>query len=111
MKVKQIAILATILFLSLFLRFYKLNTIPFGLNLDEASMGYNAYSLLETGKDRYGQAFPIIFRSFGSFQAPLYTYLTVPAVLLLGANIFAVHLVSALSGFIVVCATFLISYL
>src|SRR3989344_3342913 len=110
MKVKQIAILATILFLSLFLRFYKLNTIPFGLNLDEASMGYNAYSLLETGKDRYCQAFPIIFRSFGSFQAPLYTYLTVPAVLFFGNTIFAVHFVAALSGFILIVTTFLIAY-
>lgn len=111
MSIREIIILALVLALSLLVRLYQLDTIPFGLNIDEASMGYNAYSLLETGKDRYGQAFPVIFRSFGSFQAPLYTYLTIPAVLLLGANIFAVHLVSALSGFIVVCATFLISYL
>jgi len=111
MSIRQVGILGAILLLSLLVRLYKLDTIPFGLNIDEASMGYNAYSLLQTGKDRYGEAFPVIFRSFGSFQAPLYTYFTVPAIFLFGANIFAVHLVSALSGFIVVCATFLIGYL
>lgn len=111
MNLRQIFVLSIILFLALYIRLYQLDKIPLGLNIDEASMGYNAYSLLQTGKDRYGQAFPIMFRSFGSFQVPLYTYFTVPAVLLFGANIFAVHLVSALSGFVVVCATFLISYI
>lgn len=111
MNVRQIGILFIILFLSLLVRLYQLDKVPIGLNIDEASMGYNAYSLLQTGKDRYGEAFPVIFRSFGSFQAPLYTYFTVPAIFLFGANIFAVHLVSALSGFIFACATFLIAYL
>lgn len=111
MNIRQIGILFIILFLSLLVRLYQLDKIPIGLNIDEASMGYNAYSLLQTGKDRYGEVFPVIFRSFGSFQAPLYTYLTVPAIFLFGTNIFAVHLVSAISGFIVVCATFLIAYL
>lgn len=110
MNVRQIGILVIIFFLSFFVRLYQLDRIPIGLNIDEASMGYNAYSLLQTGKDRYGQVFPVIFRSFGSFQAPLYTYFTVPVVFLFGVNIFAVHLVSALSGFIVVCATFLIAF-
>lgn len=110
MNLRKIAILSIVLFLSLLVRLYKLDTVPLGLNIDEASMGYNAYSLLQTGKDRYGQVFPLIFRSFGSFQTPLYTYFTVPAILLFGTSIFAVHLVSALSGFIVVCSTFVIVY-
>ena len=110
MNVRRFVILFIILFLSLFVRLYQLDSIPIGLNLDEASMGYNAYSLLQTGKDRYGEVFPVIFRSFGSFQAPLYTYFTVPVIFLFGVNIFAVHLVSAISGFIMVCATFLIAY-
>ena len=110
MNLRQIGILFIIFFLSFLVRLYQLDRIPIGLNIDEASMGYNAFSLLQTGKDRYGQVFPVIFRSFGSFQAPLYTYFTVPVIFLFGANIFAVHLVSALSGFIVVCVTFLIAF-
>ena len=86
MSIRQVGILGAILLLSLLVRLYKLDTIPFGLSIDEASMGYNAYSLLQTGKDRYGEAFPVIFRSFGSFQAPLYTYFTVPAIFLFGAK-------------------------
>ena len=110
MNIKQIVLIFIVLFSALFIRFYQLYQIPFGLNIDEASMGYNAYSLSQTGKDRYGQSYPVIFRSFGSFQAPLYTYLLVPVVQLFGTNIFAVHLVSALSGFIIVCCSFLIAY-
>lgn len=111
MNIKQIGFLFIVLFLALFVRLYQLDQIPFGLNIDEASMGYNAYSLSQTGKDRYGQIFPVMFRSFGSFQAPLYTYFTIPFVKLFGTNILAVHLVSALSGFIIVCCSFLIIYL
>lgn len=111
MNIKRIGLIFIVLSLAFFIRLYQLDQIPSGLNIDEASMGYNAYSLSQTGKDRYGQSYPVIFRSFGSFQAPLYTYLLIPAVKLFGTNIFAVHLVSALSGFIIVCCTFLITYL
>lgn len=111
MSIRQIILLSIVLCSVLFIRLYQLDQIPYGLNIDEASMGYNAYSLSQTGRDRYGQVSPIIFRSFGSFQAPLYTYFTIPFVQLFGTNILAVHLVSALSGFIITCCTFLISYL
>jgi len=31
------------------------------LNWDEVSHGYNAYSILKTGKDEWGKTFPLIF--------------------------------------------------
>ena len=91
-----------------FLRFWQLGEIPPGLNIDEVSEGYNAYSLLETGKDRYGMVTPVIFKSFGSYQPPIYTYLTVLPILIFGPTIFAVKAVTAISGLIVVIFTFLI---
>lgn len=101
-------ILILILTLAFFLRFYKLGNIPAGLHADAASQGYNAFSLLSTGKDRYGQSLPILFRSFGSYQPPLYTYLTLIPVAFFGNTTFSAHFVSALSGLILVLITYLI---
>ena len=105
---KYIIIFSVVILTAVFLRFYQLDKIPPGLIIDEASEGYNAFSILQTGKDRYGQSFPILFRSFGSFQAPLYTYLSVIPIYLFGNSIFSIHFVSAVSGVILVITTFIL---
>jgi 4-amino-4-deoxy-L-arabinose transferase-like glycosyltransferase len=87
-----------VLLLAFFLRLYKIATIPPHLTPDEAALGYNAYSILKTGKDEYGQTLPIIFKSFGDYKPGLYIYLTVPFVAIFGLNEFAVRLPSALMG-------------
>lgn len=103
-------ILLIILGLGIFLRFYQLGEIPPGLNPDEASIGYNAYSLLETGQDRYGQNLPLAFRSLGTYLLPLYTYLTIIPVAIFGPTIFSVHFISALSSVLIVILTALIAF-
>lgn len=70
-----------ILLLSIFvfafiLRFYKLGEIPNGLYQDETAIGYNAYSILNIGKDEYGKDFPLYFKSFGDWKLPVYIYST-----------------------------------
>ena len=50
------------------LRLMKFPAVPGGLNRDEAALGYNAFSLLETGKDEWGKQWPIVFRSFGDYK-------------------------------------------
>lgn len=105
---KHIIIFLAVILIAGLLRFYQLDKIPPGLIIDEASEGYNAFSLLFTGKDRYGQSFPILFRSFGSFQAPLYTYLSIIPIYLFGNSIFSIHFVSAVSGVILVITTFIL---
>lgn len=102
-------IVGALVIISLFLRLYQIDKVPPSLNIDEASEGYNAYSLLHTGKDRYGEKLPILFRSFGSFQAPLYTYLTIIPIFLFGNTIFAVRLVAVLSGVVLVVITFFLT--
>lgn len=97
-----------IVLLSIFLRFYKLGSIPSGFHHDEVSQAYNAYAIGTTGHDRYGEYFPILFRSFGSYQPPIFTYLAPIPILLLGNTVFAARFLSALSGVIVVIFTFLI---
>lgn len=88
------------------LRVVGLASSPTGFTPDEASFGYDAYSLLKTGKDQWGASWPLSFRSFGDFKLPLYTYLTMPTVAVLGLNEFAVRLPNALLGTLAVLVTF-----
>ena len=66
---------------------------------DEAENGYDAYSLLLTGKDQWGASWPITsFRGFGDYRLPAYTYLTIVPVKLFGLTPFAVRFPSAFFG-------------
>lgn len=89
--------LLIVLLFSFLIRFYQAGEYP-TLLWDEAAIGYNAYSLLETGKDEYGIPFPLIFKSFGDYKPGLYIYLTLPFIKLLGLNTLAVRLPSILLG-------------
>ncbi|OGM32914.1 hypothetical protein A3D01_05050 [Candidatus Woesebacteria bacterium RIFCSPHIGHO2_02_FULL_39_13] len=97
-----------ILLVAAFLRLWKLGTIPPHLTSDEAALGYNAYSILKTGKDEYGKIFPIVFKSFGDYKTGFYIYLTVPTVAVFGLNEFSVRLPSALLGVLAVLLIYLI---
>lgn len=91
-------ILAAIIILGVAYRFYKLRTIPYGAQVDEAHFGYMAYSLTETGRDERGTSWPLLFKGFGDDKLPLQTYLMMPAVKFFGLNNFSIRVVSALSG-------------
>ncbi len=99
--IKQYGLLL-ILGLALVVRLYKIDVIPPHLTSDEAALGYNAYSVLKTGRDEYGSLFPIIFKSFGDYKPGLYVYFTVPTVGIFGLNEFSVRLVSVLAGVLAV---------
>ncbi len=86
-------ILIFVLVLSLVLRLHQLNTVP-ELNADEAALAYNAYSLLQTGRDEFGDSWPLVFQSFGDFKPGVYVYLAMPFVHFLGAIPLAVRLPS-----------------
>jgi len=79
-KFIPLILLLLITVLGFITRFYLLGKAPAGLYLDEAAQGYNAYSILETGKDEFGKSFPIVFRSFADFKTPVYIYLIVPLI-------------------------------
>ncbi len=102
-------ILITILVIASLLRVWNLGNVPPSLTPDEASLGYNAYSILKTGKDEYGKLFPIIFKSFGDYKPGFYVYLTVPFVAILGLTEYAVRLPSVLSGVVSVYLIYLIA--
>jgi 4-amino-4-deoxy-L-arabinose transferase-like glycosyltransferase len=93
-----------------FLRFYQLGNIPGSMDWDEVSFGYNAYSVLHTGKDEYGVSHPLLFRAFGEYKQPVYAYLDVLSVGIFGLNAFAVRFPSAFFGSLSIIFVYLITY-
>lgn len=91
-------ILIAILALAFILRFYHLSQNPPGLYWDEVSNGYNAYSILKTAKDEYGEFLPTIFRSYDDYKPPAYIYALVPLVAIFDLNELAVRFPSAIGG-------------
>lgn len=100
--------LAIILALGLIVRIVRLDSIPPGLNRDEAAMGYNAYSLLTKGVDEHGVPWPISLESFGDWKLLPYPLLTTLPVLFLGLSETSTRLPSALSGTFSILLVFLI---
>lgn len=84
------------------LRFYQLGTIPNGLYQDETAIGYNAYSVLTTGKDEHGKQTPLYFKSFGDYKLPVYIYASIIPIKFLGLTPFAVRFPSAFFGFLTI---------
>ncbi|MBI5019248.1 hypothetical protein HZB58_03170, partial [Candidatus Gottesmanbacteria bacterium] len=78
-----------IIILAAFLRLWQLGNVPVSPDWDEAALGYNAYSILKTGKDEYGIFLPRTLRSFDDYKPPLYTYLAIPAVAAFGLTTWA----------------------
>lgn len=105
---KQITLLVlTIIFLlGLSLRVFKLSTAPVSLWVDEAAIGYNAYSILKTGKDEFGTPFPLVFRSVGDYKAPLLVYTIIPAIAIFGLNEFGLRITVALVGALTIIVVF-----
>lgn len=95
-----------IIILSIALRFWQLGNVPVSPDWDEAALGYNAYSILKTGRDEYGTLLPRTLRSFDDYKPPLYAYLAVPSVALFGLNTRAVRIPSAVMGVLAVIGTY-----
>ncbi|TSC88438.1 MAG: hypothetical protein G01um101416_106 [Microgenomates group bacterium Gr01-1014_16] len=105
---KKILLLAIVL-IGFVLRVYKLDVRPLGLTWDEAALGYNAFSLLKTGRDEHAQVLPIVFKSFGDYKPGLYIYSAVPVIKLLGLNEFATRLPSAILGTLLITVVYLLT--
>lgn len=80
------------------LRLIALKALPYGLNQDEASAGYEAFALLTAGMDRCGQPWPVLFIAWGSGQNVLMSYLALPFVALFGLSEWSIRLPNAISG-------------
>lgn len=103
----------TILFLfglAFGLRLWQNTVAPPSPYWEEAAIGYDAYSILKTGRDHHGQAWPIVaFTSFGDYKPSLYFYSVVPSVAVFGLNVFAVRLPAVLFSSATVAVLYLLA--
>ncbi|MBU1031655.1 glycosyltransferase family 39 protein, partial [Patescibacteria group bacterium] len=101
-------ILLALTMLGGFLRFYKITENPISLSIDEVSFGYNAFSILKTGRDEYGKFFPLTFKSTGDYKNPVPIYLMVPSIALFGLNEFGIRFPTALIATLTIPIFFLL---
>ncbi len=106
--IKNKIIFAFVLFLFLVSRIYKIADIPASVYWDEASIGYNAYSIATDLKDEWGDTLPLHFRAFGEFKLPVYIYSVAIFVKAIGLNAYAVRLPAVLYSLGTVILTYLL---
>ncbi len=102
-------VLFLIFVIALILRVYKLDSIPYGFHVDEVKVGWNAYSILKSGKDDKGNFMPLYYDSFGDFRPTGLIYLTIPSIAILGNTVFAVRFPFALIGALTTIAIYLLT--
>lgn len=105
----NLIIFSLILILAIFLRVYRLDNVPPALFGDEIDVGYQAYSLWETGRDLTGRFMPFYIKSLSEFRTPLYIYSAVPFVGIFGLNEWGVRLPAAFWGIISIIGIFLVA--
>lgn len=108
MQKLYLVLLGFILILAFGLRFYKVADNPPSLNWDEVSIGYNAYSILKTGRDEWGQFMPFHFKSYGEYKLPVHIYASIPGIAIFGLNELGVRILPVLYGSITVLFMFFI---
>lgn len=80
--------------------FWGLSSSPPGLYVDEASIGYNAWTIAHHGVDEYGTHFPLYFTAFGEYKNPLYIYALAPLTALFSLTPYLERVPAALFGLV-----------
>ncbi len=81
-----------------FVRLFAIGRFPNALNVDEASSGYDAFSLMKWGVDRAGNSYPVYLYAWGSGQSVLYSYLMIPVIAITGLTEYGIRLPMAITG-------------
>lgn len=90
------------------LRFYRLGEIHEGLHRDEAFLGYNAYSVLKTGRDMNGNFLPLHLASF-LYSPAGYSYLSIPFISVFDLSAFSTRFASAFFGTLTVIVIYFLA--
>jgi hypothetical protein len=90
--------------------FYQVPNNPPGFYIDESSIAYNAYTIATTGRDEYGESWPLYFRAFGEYKNPVYIYLLALLFRLFGPGILVARLLSASLTVVAVGLLWLLAY-
>lgn len=106
---KNIIFLVLIIFIASFIRLWNLGKVPVSLFSDELDVGYQAYSIIKTGKDYSGNPWPLGFQSLADYRTPFYIYSAIPSVYFFGITPYGVRLPAAVFGILGVVAIYLLS--
>lgn len=104
-----ILILSIIVLLAFVLRIALLTKVPIGFFIDEASTGYDAYSILHTLKDHHGKFLPLFARALDDYRPSTYIFLTIPFVHFLGLSELSIRLPSAIVGTLTVITIYFLT--
>jgi 4-amino-4-deoxy-L-arabinose transferase-like glycosyltransferase len=105
----KIFLVVLVVVLAFFLRFNKVTSDPPSLNWDEVSIGYNAYSILKTGKDEWSKFLPVHFEAYGEYKLPVQIYASVPGIALFGLNEFGIRITPVIYGALTVLLLYLLA--
>lgn len=103
---KKILLLFGIIILGIVLRIYLLNNFPIQLSPDEVTQIYDAISIAQTGKDIYGNSFPIMFVSVNDYKPPFYTYVTSLIYVILRNKEIIIRIPGVIFGILLIPAIF-----
>lgn len=98
-----------LLVLSGFLHFFRIGEVPNGFYADEASIGYNAFCIAETGADEYGIKYPVFFRCFDNYHEPVMVYTIAPMVRIFGLEKWVVRFPSGIFHILASIALFFLA--
>lgn len=92
-----------IVMLAAWLRWWHLSSTPPSPYWEEVALGYDAFSLLETGNDHHGHAWPVVaFESFGDWKPAGYYYALLPFIATMGLSVTSVRLPAVIAGVLIV---------
>ncbi len=100
-----------IIILGFLLRIWNIDKFPATLYGDEQSFAWNAYNILKLGQDEYGNPYPLQFKAFDDYKAPVPVYLLVPFINVFGLNIFSIRLPIVIASTISIIAVFFLARL
>lgn len=103
-----IGVVVIVFLIGILIRVFGIQDMPNALNCDEASAGYEAYSILNYGIDRNGNKLPAFLVSWGSGQNVLLSYLSIPFIKIFGLSVLSVRLPMALVGCVSLIVMFLL---
>ena len=92
------------------IRLVALPAAPPGLNQDEAANAWNAWCLLQTGRDQAGAPWPIFWtHALGENRSTLYLYALLPFQAIGGLNVWTTRLPAAVAGILTVALVYWIA--
>ena len=109
MKKLLLLIVITAFAIGAFLRVWQLRGVPISLFGDELDVGLQANSILTTGKDYFGNKFPVMFHSFAEYRLPMQPYLAAPFIKVFGLNELGARGPAVLMGFLSILSFYLLA--